>query len=174
MQPAAGSAQRDSGGAPWGLAVAAFFGFVTSLFSPWWVVDVTSDGARLAHDLFFAFRPEPPVTTTWAPHVTGALVVLAALVLFVRVAARSWWYEPPKWRRDLWVVCGLGVAALASALFWPDTLPSFWGGRDLTNTTTGQTFTDRASPGMGWWLAALCAASCGGAAWLARRDASGK
>lgn len=132
------------------LAVLAFLLAVTALLLPWWRIS-WDDGTVVNRDDAFALRPEPPLTTTWAPWVTGGLAAVAALVLFVRLAANSHEHEPGKWRRDLGVAAGLLLLAAASCLLWPASPPSFWGGR--TYSDGGVSVTETAMPALGWWLA---------------------
>lgn len=136
------------------LGLAAFLLAITSLFLPWWGVTHETDVWTGAESVA-PFRPEPPLTTPWGPWATGLLVVVAALLLFLRLAGRSDHYEPAVWRRDLRVCAGLVLAACASALLWPADVPSFWGGRtyQVDNVTT--VVTEVAAPGLGWWVAAV-------------------
>lgn len=135
------------------VAFAAFLLTLTSLLLAWWRVTWDAGGPSVPDDVR-PFRPEPPLTTEWGPWLTGGLVVVAAMLLFVRIAARSERHEPPLWRRDLAVAAVLLAAALASALLWPAEVPSFWGGRTYTdNLTDGEPTTEVASPGLGWWTA---------------------
>lgn len=114
------------------------------------------------------FAPYDPVTTPWGPHLTGGLLAAAAALLAVRLAGRSWWYEPRVWRRDLFVASGLAAAAVASTLLWPQSVPYFWGSRTAVHNETAQVFTESGLPGLGWWLAVLAAAALAVAAGLAR------
>jgi hypothetical protein len=152
-----------------GLAVAAFLLALTALWLPWWRVS-WDDGATVLRDGVSAFRPEPPLTTSWGPWLTGVLAAAAALLLFVRLAAGSRTQEPASWRRDLAVAAALLGAAALSCLLWPEGVPSFWGGRTYSaGNATGPSTTEAAMPGLGWWLAILAAACAGLAAWTARR-----
>lgn len=112
------------------------------------------------------FRPEPPATSSWAPHLTGAIVAATTLWLFARIAGRSHAYEPHLWRRDLCLQAAAVAIAWASTMLWPDQVPSFWGGRTLQ--AEGANFTETAMPGLGWWLALLSALLLGVAWWTAR------
>lgn len=139
------------------LAIGAFLLAVTSLLLPWWRVTHAAEGLSLRDDVW-AFRPESPLTTTWGPWVTGALVVAAALLLFVRIAGRSQRYEPAVWRRDLLVAGVVMAMACASALLWPSEVPSFWGGRTYAVENVTTQVTETTMPVLGWWVALLGAA----------------
>lgn len=150
------------------LALVAFLLAVTSLLLPWWRV-AWDAGAGAIRDDVHAFRPEPPLTTTWGPWLTGALVAVAVLLLFVRTAARSDVHEPPAWRRDLRVAAALLLLALLSGMLWPAAVPSFWGGRTYAdNVTDGTRVTETTMPGLGWWVAVLALACVAGALLAAR------
>lgn len=141
------------------LAIVAFLLAATSLLLAWWRV-TWSSGASVIRDDVRLFRPEEPLTTSWGPWLTGALVAATLILLFVRIAARSEKYEPGIWRRDLLVATILLVVALASCLLWPAEVPSFWGGRTYEgNITDGEPVTETAIPGLGWWLALLAVGS---------------
>ena len=158
------------------LAIAAFLLAVTSALLAWWRVTWASAGGAIRDDVRL-FRPEEPLTTSWGPWLTGALVVAAVLLLFVRIAARSERHEPPSWRRDLGVAAGLLGAALASCLLWPAAIPSFWGGRTLANETItdgANATTETAMPGLGWWLALVAVLLLLAARWQARVPATQK
>ena len=146
------------------LAFVAFLLAATALLLPWWRI-TWDDGTVEVREDAFAFRPEDPLTTSWAPHVTGALCVVAVLGLFVRLAANSHVHEPPKWRRDLGLAAGLLLLAAASCIFWPSATPAFWGGR--TYSDGGIAVTETAMPGLGWWLAVVAGVLCAGAFWKA-------
>ena len=152
------------------LAFAAFLLAVTALWLPWWRV-TWDDGVAAVRDDAFAFRPEPPLTTEWAPWLTGILGAFAALLLFVRLAAGSRTHEPPAWRRDLAVSAALLAGAALSCLLWPQAVPSFWGGRTYA-APDGPSTTETAMPGLGWWLALVAALLAGLASWKARADPS--
>lgn len=141
------------------LAFAAFLLTVTSMLLPWWRVTWASVGGTVLEEVRL-FRPVEPLTTSWGPWLTGGLVVAVALLLFLRLAARSERHEPPTWRRDLLVAAGLLGAALLSCLLWPSGIPAFWGGRTLQNETItdgANATVEAAMPGLGWWLALLAA-----------------
>jgi hypothetical protein len=146
------------------LAVLAFLLVATALLLPWWRIAWESGGLEVRDDVR-AFRPEEPLTTAWAPWVTGLLAAAAALLLFVRVAADSDRHEPATWRRDLGVAAGLLLLACASCLLWPADIPAFWGGR--TYTADDVSVTETAMPGLGWWIALVAAALAALAFWKA-------
>lgn len=155
------------------LAVLAFLLAVTALLLPWWRVAWESDqaeGAEVRDDVR-AFRPEEPLTTSWAPWLTGLMAAAAAGLLFLRVAADSHLHEPATWRRDLGVAAGLLLLACASCLLWPAAVPSFWGGR--TYTDGGVSVTETAMPGLGWWVALAAAGLAALAFWKSGRIRSG-
>ena len=153
------------------MAFVAFLLAVTAILLPWWRVTLDDGGTTPpSSGDFRVFRPEEPWTTTWAPWLTGFLVVAAALVLFVRLAANSHEQEPASWRRDLAIATGLLAAAVASALLWPDAVPSFWGGRTYHyENVTGPDTTETAMPGLGWWVALVAAVLAGLASWKSRQ-----
>lgn len=150
------------------LALAAFLLAVTALLLPWWSL-TWDDGTVAVRDDVSAFRPEPPLTTSWAPWLTGALGALGALALFVRLAANSHLHEPASWRRDLGVAAGLLLVAAASCLLWPAATASFWGGR--TYTDGGVAVVETARPGLGWWLAVVAGLLAAAAFWRAGKAA---
>lgn len=151
-------------------ALAAFLLAATALLLPWWRVTLDDGATAPAVGDFRPFRPEEPWTTDWAPWLTGLIVVAALLLLFVRLAANSHEHEPASWRRDLGIATGLLAAAVASALLWPDAVPSFWGGRTYRyENVTGPATTETAMPGLGWWVALVATAMAGLASWKARR-----
>ncbi len=153
------------------LAPVALFLFITSIWLAWWTVrweDAT--GFRYEEVGVRLFGSGHEVAHNQAPIVTGVLVALGTLILFIRVAAKSWHHEPHLWRRDLWAAFGFGAAALVSVLWWPAEVPAFWGGRtyELVNDTS-QHFTETALPGLGWWVALLATGLTAAAAVLAGR-----
>lgn len=150
--------------------MAALLFVVTSLWLPWWRITLTVEGAEggLVTDTHL-WNGSAPEANGWATIVTGILVVAALLVLFVRLAARSFRMEPPAWRRDLTAVVFILVLALASTLLWPAEFPSFWGGR--TTVYEDGSFpptTETAMPALGWWMAVLAGACAAVARWMAR------
>ena len=149
------------------LALAAFFLAATALLSPWWQVTL-DDGTFVERFSFRAFQPVEPWTTTWAPWLTGLLAAAAIGLLFLRLAANSHEHEPASWRRDLVVATALLAAAVASCLLWPDTVPSFWGGRTYSSPT-GPATTETAMPGLGWWLAGTATILAGLSSWKSRQ-----
>lgn len=160
-----------------GLAVTAWLFVLTSLWLPWWLVRYSDNlGNRYDAIGVWLWRPTEEVTTAWGPWVTGMIVAVLGVWLFVRVAGRSWHHEPTVWRRDLGVLAGVAGAALASTLLWPDpdNFTSFWGGTTYTNTTTGTSFTETVLPGLGWWCTALAFLLLAGAYVSTPDDASGK
>jgi hypothetical protein len=136
-------------------AIAAFLALVTSVLMPWWGV-TWDDGQIPIRESVSLFRAEAPLTTSWGPTLAGVLVAAAVALLFVRIAARSDIHEPVSWRRDLRIALGLAAAAVASALFWPSGVPSFWGGRTYADANaTGPAIVETAAPMLGWWVAIL-------------------
>lgn len=150
----------DEPGPDRNLAAAAFLLLVTSLWLPWWVVTYRDDAGR-SYDAIkvHLFEDAAPAVFPVATIVTGVVVAATVVLLFVRLAARSWYHEPKSWRRDLLVSAWLTAAALASGLFWPDQVPHFWGGRTFQLADAPGSFTETALPGLGWWcgLVALLA-----------------
>lgn len=149
------------------LALPAFLLAVTSMLLSWWRVTWSSGGAAVRDDVRL-FRPEPPLTTEWAPWLTGGFVVAAAVLLFVRLAARSERHEPHAWRRDLAVAAVLLAGALLSCLLWPADVPSFWGGRTYAVENVTTEVTESTMPGLGWWIATVALALLAAARLLAR------
>lgn len=149
-------------------AIAAFLLAVTSTLLAWWRVGWKSSSPAIREDVYL-FRPLEPLTTTWGPWLTGAFVVVAVAILFVRIAARSEKYEPPVWRRDLGIAAVLLVVALLSCMLWPAEVPAFWGGRTYEgNITAGEPVTETAMPGLGWWLAVASVVALAWARFCAR------
>ena len=85
-----------------GWAVVALLLWITALLSDWWQVRF-QDTVGNTYDQRAAgpFQPDEVIVQAWGPWLAGFLVAAACLVLFVRVAGRSWLYEPPAWQRDL-------------------------------------------------------------------------
>lgn len=151
-----------------GLAFVAFLLAVTALWLPWWRV-AWDDGTVVVRESVSAFRPHPPLTTSWGPWLTGALCAGACLLLFVRIAAGSQKNEPKSWHRDLTFSAFLLAAAMASCLLWPQDVPSFWGSRTYTvENGTGPPVTQGAMPGLSWWLAFVAVVLLGIASWMTR------
>jgi hypothetical protein len=149
------------------LAFAAFVLALTALWLPWWVV-AWNDGLTVVRQAVRVFAPQPPLTTAWGPWLTGVLAAAAALVLFVRLGAKSHLLEPRDWRRDLAVSAGILLLAAASCLLWPAGTPSFWGGRTyVPENGTGPSIVETDLPGLGWWLALLAAGLAAVAWWMA-------
>ncbi len=163
--------ESEESGVDSALAPVALFLFITSLWLPWWLVRWTdASGFRYDQTAVRLFGSGQAVAHGEGPWVTGSLLVLATIVLFIRVAAKSWYHEPGAWRRDLWAAFGFGAAALASTLAWPSGVPHFWGGqRYALANDTAQSFTETALPGLGWWVAVLATLVAGAAAWTAGR-----
>ncbi len=149
------------------ISVVAVLMLITSAWLPWWLVRYASEGVRYEQVAVMLFSPQPPASTS-IPYLTGVLVVLVAVWVFVRVAGRSIVYEPASWTRDLWIQCGLLGAALVSCLFWPDQIPSFWGGRTYGLVNATGSFTETAMPGLGFWCAVVAFILLCVSAWLAR------
>lgn len=152
-------------------ALVAWLLAATSLWLPWWRIrfrDLAGnviDEAHLRH-----FQDGAPFAETGAIVLTGILVGIALLVLFIRLAARSWLHEPGQWLRDLVVVTSLLIAALLSTWGWPageSVAPSFWGGVEFTHNQTGDSFSVQATPGLGWWTAAVAVVCMGMSMWRA-------
>lgn len=139
-----------------GLATAAFLLLLTSLLLPWYLVRNMGPTGEVYEQMGAApFRPGG-VAVAWPVHAVGGLLVLVALVLFIRLAARSDEYEPPLWRRDLGLgAVGVAVAALAAALLWPGPFDAWWTVLQYEEASV------RVLPGLGWWLAWVVAAALG-------------
>lgn len=168
--PSAACASVDEPRTDRNLAFAALLLVATSFWLPWWVVRL-EDGAGTTTSAFRLFRPYDPVTTAWAPHVAGALLVVVALALFVRLAGRSWYHEPAAWLRSLQGATVALGAALVSLVFWPASIPHAFGRRTLRDNQTMEVVaTETALPGLGWWLTLAAAVCLGVAWWWARRD----
>lgn len=150
------------------LAFAALLLLLTAFWLPFWVVRL-DDGAGVTTSSFPVFRPFEPVTTTWAPHLTGAVLVITGLVLFVRLAGRSWYHEPAVWVRSLWAGVGSLVVAAATVMFWPASIPLAIGRRTLRDDEGMVVATETAMPGLAWWLVIAAAVCLGVAAWWSAR-----
>ena len=154
-----------------GWASGAWLLLATSLWLAWWRITFHDplgnrtdriDQSPWNHDGVYVVA-----AATW---VTIGLVVAALALLFVRIAGRSWLYEPAAWRRDVALAAGCGGAALASAWWWPagdPVAPRFWGGVTFELNGTAGDFAVQAGPGLGWWTAALAVACLGIALWRA-------
>jgi hypothetical protein len=156
-------------------AIATFLVGTTLLAIPfsWWRVTYTVEnleGADVADTRLWSGAE--PMAHPWATILTGCLLAAAMLLLFVRLAARSFRLEPAAWRRDVAVATLLLVATLASTLLWPADVPTFWGGRTYTIDDpgwTGGAVTEVAMPVWGWWFAVVATACAAVAWWKARR-----
>lgn len=150
-------------------AVAALLLLLTAAWLPWWTITI-SDGqfeSGTSQGLWGQGDTGGEASMAWV-WVTSGLVALVAAWSFVRIAGRSWLYEPDVWRRDLAIQTVLVVLALASSWLWPERVP-FWGGRTYTNAT-GVAAEASFSAGLGWVLALLAAVAFG-IAWQQARSA---
>lgn len=150
------------------LAGLAFLLAVTALLLPWWSLTASLGGA--SGELVPPVRPwggDGEVTHGWAVWLSTGLVALAAVLLFVRLAAASWRHEPAAFRRHVATASGLLLEACALAWLWPLEFP-FWGGRTYTDNVTSEPTLVAGMPALGWWLAVAAALGCGAAAWLSR------
>lgn len=139
-----------------GLTFVAFLLLITAAWLPWWVVTWKDEAGQVYDRVSVGlFQDGGAAAHQAATMVTGVLLLGTIVLLFVRLAARSWVHEPTSWRRDITIALFLQAAALASALFWPQGVPSFWGGRTFGLEDAEGTFTETALPGLGWWLALL-------------------
>lgn len=133
----------------------AFLLLATALLLPWWVVSNRTAGSDTPLAAVYPLGADQGIAHRWAQLATAAVVGIAIVLLFVRVASRGWAHEPAAWRRDVAIAALLVLFALASGMLWPDEIP-FWGGRTyLLDNGTGAELTIVANPGLGWWLAAL-------------------
>ncbi|MEK6985486.1 MAG: hypothetical protein AABX89_03775 [Candidatus Thermoplasmatota archaeon] len=138
-------------------AIAAFLAAVTSLLLPWW--GLTASLGDVSGELVPAVRlwgGNPEVAHSWAVWLSTGLVVVAALLLFVRVAAASWRHEPARFRRDAALAAVLLAASCAAAWLWPVEFP-FWGMRTYTDNVTGDPSVVTGSPLLGWGMAVVAA-----------------
>jgi hypothetical protein len=150
------------------LGGAAFFLLATSLFLAWWVVTNRYEGSTTPLETVSPFGSDHQIAHAWAKWLTVLLVGGAALWLFVRVASAAWRHEPRTWNRDAGLLAILVLLALASGMLWPIEIP-FWGGRTYQlQNVTGAGLTIVASPGLGWWVAAVAGGLLGAAWWLSR------
>lgn len=160
-----------------GWAIAALLLLLTSVWLPWWLVRFQDAfGGTVDEAATSLWRPGQ-FSHAWGPWVSGFLIAVAALVLFVRVAGKSWLHEPREWRRDIGVAALATGAALVLAGTWPKTaeavIGGFWSNVDFTVNGTKDSFVVATLPGLGWWSAVL-AAVCLSAAWWVCRDTTGK
>lgn len=138
-----------------GFATAALILLLTSLWLPWYLVRNVGPSGEVYEQLTAAlFRPGA-IAEPVPVHLSGALIVAATVLLFVRVAGQSWKHEPRLWVRDLRNAAALAAAALALAFAWPEAFPSFWG--TLHYDTDAGDATVRTLPGLGWWCALAAA-----------------
>lgn len=149
--------------------VLAFWAFVlalTALWLPWWQASWAAAGT-VVRDPIHPFRPDPQLTTVWGPWASGVLAAVAALLLFVRLAASSHRHEPAAWRRDLVLSAVLLAAAAVLCLLWPSGVPSFWGGRTYAVNGTGPAVVETEMPALGWWVVLVAALLAGLGRWQA-------
>lgn len=151
------------------LAFAALLLLLTAFWLPFWVIRL-DDGAGVTTSAFRMFQPYDPVTTSWAPHLTGAVLVITGLVLFVRLAGRSWYHEPAVWIGSLWAGMGALIVAAATVMFWPASIPLAIGRRTLRDEGGAVVATETAMPGLAWWLVVGAAACLAVAAWWSRQQ----
>ncbi|MHB8633387.1 MAG: hypothetical protein ACYDBQ_05375 [Thermoplasmatota archaeon] len=155
---------------PW-LAGAAFLLLSTAALTPWWVVAWSDPQLRVyATQAARPFVAPMDLVWWWAPWVTGALLAVAVVWLFLRLAGREWRYSTRTWRRTLEGCLALTVLAVLSALLWPRELPWFWGGRSYALGNGTALWHETALPGWGWWLGLVGAAALAAARWSARAD----
>jgi hypothetical protein len=138
-----------------GFAFAAWLLVLMSMWMPWWQARY-SDANHIVYDRIGAslWQPTAELSNTWGPWVTGVLVVWLALWLFVRIAARSYHYEPKIWHRDLWLTALLAGIALATTALWPDgvNFERMWSTTIYGNPVPGnEWFEERTQAGVGWW-----------------------
>lgn len=145
---------------------------LTAFWLPWWVVRLR-DTEGTTTSSFGLFHPFQPVTTSWAPHLTGGLLVLVALGLFLLLAGRSWAYEPRVWQKGLLVAAGGAALSLLLLVAWPSSIPEAWGRRTLVSETDGSwVATETANPGSAWWLVFVALVCLVAAWWLHRSRAA--
>lgn len=148
-------------------ALAAFFLLVTSLLLDWWVIRNAIQGGPTIRLGVGPFETADTLVRGWT-WVTGAMVAVVAVWLFVRVAGKSIAYEPDRWARDVKLQAGGVAVALASLWAWSKDLPT-WGGRTYQVNDTAQTTVEVSTlPGLGWWCA-LLALLCLVVAWRRTR-----
>jgi len=156
-------------------AAAAFLLLVLTLALAWWTATDTVGGLPTTSTYGVWPRagtqglsiPVPGATFVLPSSVAVALPIIATLlILFVRVAARSWVHEPRSWRRDLWIALALVAASLALALAWPPV--GTLGTRTYAMPDGGGTLTEQVAPGAGWWTALAALALLAAASWMAR------
>ncbi|HLF16797.1 MAG TPA: hypothetical protein VI796_05135 [Candidatus Thermoplasmatota archaeon] len=150
------------------LALLGFLLLATSLLLPWWVLSDHEGGRVTGRDAIHLLSRSVDVHR-WATLLTAVLAGVPVLLLFVRLAAASHLHESASWRRDLGVAAGLAGAAVLSTLFWPATVPAFWGGWDYAYGDDPDAVThETALPGIGWFLAVAATGLVGWGAWTAR------
>ena len=141
--------------------------WLVAIFLPWWS---NSNEAFFMADAHFGLwdHPENDLDVQrrgiW---LTDAFALLPIPFLFVRLAARSFVHEPPKWRRDVAIAAVLMLLALASTALWPVGLP-FWGSAQFPASAGIPAQELSARPGFGWFLGLLCVLLLALAWWLAR------
>ncbi|MGB1585512.1 MAG: hypothetical protein ACPHID_00510 [Thermoplasmatota archaeon] len=138
---------------------AGFIFIVTSIWLDWWQVRYGDDAGNVYDKTGVGpFRFDDIVAHDWGPWLAGFLVAGAAAILFVRLAGRSWLYEPPAWQRDLLIAAALVVVALISTGWWHTSDPlwdGFWGTTRFTPNGTALVGEVATRPGLGWWTAWL-------------------
>lgn len=161
------------------LVAVALMCLVSAFWLPWWVVRY-ADASGAVYETIAPrlFASAPPYSTTVAPNVTGVLVAVVAIALFVRLAGRSWYHEPAAWLRTLIGGAVALLLCLIGSVFWPAEVPTFWGKHTYELTESGDVFTETALPGLAWWLVLVAIAALAGAWWVSRAqlavDASDK
>ncbi len=149
-------------------ALLAFVLAATSLITPWWGLNATLDG--VSGDLVepvWLWDQTGEVARVWAQWLTIALLALAILVLFFRVAASSWRHEPARFRRDMGRSTLVLLAACASCWLWPVEFP-FWGSRSYVDNVTGNPSLVSGAPHVGWEIAVVAMLAAAVAWWLSK------
>lgn len=147
-----------------GWAICAFLAWLTAFWLDWWQVRY-QDAAGNAYDQSGVgpFRFDDVIASDWGPWLAGGLLSLACLVLFVRIAGRSWLYEPASWNRDLLLASVLVAVAAVSAAFWHTSDPlwdGFWQTTRLNTNGTALVGEVVTRPALGWWLAWVGVVCC--------------
>jgi hypothetical protein len=145
---------------------------ITALLLPWWMATNRTYGFSVTYGLWSDAGQGEDVHGGYL-RLTAVLAILALPLLFVRVAGRSIFHEPRRFRRDVLAAGILMLLALASAWLWPVELP-FWGGYAYPGGNGTEAQHLFGSPAAGWWTSAVAVALVAWALLLARGPATEK
>jgi hypothetical protein len=135
-------------------AAAALLVLLTSAWLPWWLVRYATSGTAATTTYSSRlFGADPGVASAMYALSSGVLLATAVLWLLVRLAGRSFVYEPVIWQRDLLIQQALVAAAMGVVFAWPLAGFRFWAERQYGLNDTAAVLTETTLPGLGFWLA---------------------